>query len=128
LEITTAITTTQIHGIYDAHNFGLIASLIRLADLIGKAEHHERLGDTAEHTRRAIKRAVNHDHVVGAGGMSSNQPARRQELLQIAADLMRMRRAFGSAKSCQTLLVSLLFGLGHLILPFLIAAARSGHG
>src|ERR1700739_4464762 len=25
-EITTAITTTQIHGIYDAHNFGLIAS------------------------------------------------------------------------------------------------------
>jgi hypothetical protein len=26
LEITTAITTTQIHGIYDAHNFGLIAS------------------------------------------------------------------------------------------------------
>jgi hypothetical protein len=25
LEITTAITTTQIHGIYDAHNFGSMA-------------------------------------------------------------------------------------------------------
>jgi hypothetical protein len=25
LEITAAITTTQIHGIYDAHNFGLMA-------------------------------------------------------------------------------------------------------